>query len=222
MASRFISALRSKVYRSMNEVGAATLKLALLFIALVLPCSANAANNILVFGDSLSAGYGLAIEKSWVHLLQQELQRSYPGFNVVNASISGETTTGGRERIAGALRQFRPAIVIVELGANDGLRGAPIRDIEANLGDIIEKSQRSGAKMLLLGIRLPPNYGLAYTAQFANIYPRLAKRHRILLLPFLLEGVADDQFQADNLHPAAAAQPHIMLNVLQHLSPLLH
>jgi acyl-CoA thioesterase I len=222
MASSFISALRSKVYRSMSEVGAATLKLALLFIALVLPCSAHAAKNILVFGDSLSAGYGLAIEKSWVHLLQQELQRTQPGFSVVNASISGETTTGGRERIAAALQQFRPAIVIVELGANDGLRGAPVRDMEANLGDIIEKSRGSGAKVLLLGMKLPPNYGGPYTAQFARVYPRLAKKHRIPLLPFLLEGVPADQFQADNLHPAAVAQPHIMQNVLQQLKPLLH
>lgn len=189
--------------------------------ALWLPFSAHAAKNILVFGDSLSAGYGLAIEKSWVYLLQQELQRAQPGFSVVNASISGETTTGGRERIAQALKQFHPAIVVVELGANDGLRGAPVRVIEANLGDIIEKSQRSGARVLLLGMRLPPNYGGPYTTQFANVYPRVAKKHGILLLPFLLEGVAPDQFQADNLHPAAAAQAQIMGRVLHSLKPLL-
>ncbi len=111
--------------------------------------------------------------------------------------------------------------MIVELGANDGLRGAPIRDMEANLDYIITRSLRAGARILLLGMKLPPNYGLAYTAQFADVYPRLAKKHHILLLPFLLEGVAADQFQADNLHPAAAAQPHIMQNVLQHLNPLL-
>ena len=187
-----------------------------------LPLAAHAEKNILIFGDSLSAGYGIAIEKSWGHLLQQELQRTQSGFGVVNSSISGETTSGGRERIAQALKQFRPAIVVVELGANDGLRGAPIKDIGANLSYIIEKSQSSGAKILLLGMRLPPNYGEPYITQFANMYPRLAKKYHILLLPFLLEGVAADQFQADNLHPVAAAQQRIMLNVMQELKHLLH
>jgi acyl-CoA thioesterase-1 len=197
-------------------------KIILLLVTLWLPLSAQAANNILMFGDSLSAGYGIAIDKSWGNLLQQELQRTRPGFHVVNASISGETTTGGRERIAKALRQLSPKIVIVELGANDGLRGAPIRNIEANLAYIIKQSQRSGAKVMLLGMKLPPNYGLAYTTQFADVYPRLAKKYRIPLLPFMLEGVAADQFQADNLHPVAGAQPLIMHNVMRKLEPLLH
>lgn len=186
-----------------------------------LPLSAHAAKNIMVFGDSLSAGYGLEIDKSWVNLLQQELQRRQSRFIVVNASISGETTTGGRQRIAKALKQHRPAVVVVELGANDGLRGAPIKDIEANLRYIIEKSRKTGARVLLVGMKLPPNYGETYTTQFANMYPSLAKKYRILLLPFLLEGVAADQFQADNLHPVAEAQQHIMLNVLRELKPLL-
>lgn len=186
-----------------------------------LPLTAYAAKNILVFGDSLSAGYGIAIEKGWVNLLQLELQHTRSGFSIVNASISGETTTGGRQRIAKALKQFQPAIVIVELGANDGLRGAPIKDIQANLGHIIEKSQRSGAKVLLVGMKLPPNYGEPYITRFANVYPRLAKQHRIPVLPFLLEGVAAEQFQTDNLHPVAAAQPRIMLNVMRELKPLL-
>lgn len=197
-------------------------KILLLVFALWLPFNAHAAKNILVFGDSLSAGYGLAIDKSWVYLLQQELQRTQSGFSVVNASISGETTTGGRERIAGALKQFRPVVVVVELGANDGLRGAPIRSIKANLSDIIEKSRKTGAGVLLVGMKLPPNYGEPYITQFANVYPRLAEKHRVRLLPFLLEGVAADQFQADNLHPVADAQQHIMLNVMQELKHLLH
>jgi acyl-CoA thioesterase-1 len=197
-------------------------RIVLLVFALWLPFNAHAEKNILVFGDSLSAGYGLAIEKSWVNLLQQELQRTQSGFSVVNASISGETTTGGRQRITKTLKQHRPSIVIVELGANDGLRGAPIKDIEANLNDIIKQSQRSGAKVLLLGMKLPPNYGEPYITQFANVYPRVAKKHGILVLPFLLEGVAADQFQADNLHPVEGAQQHIMLNVLQELKHLLH
>lgn len=198
------------------------LKISLLIAALWFPFHAHAANKILVFGDSLSAGYGLEIDKSWVNLLRQELQRMQSGYDVVNASISGETTTGGKQRIVGALKQFKPKIVIVELGANDGLRGAPIRNIEANLNYIIDKSNGSGAKVLLLGMRLPPNYGEAYTNSFHNVYLRLAKKHNLLLLPFLLDGVKTDQFQADNLHPTAEAQPHIMLNVLQELKHLLH
>ena len=157
-----------------------------------------------------------------MHLLQLELKHTRPGYRVVNASISGETTAGGKQRIGKALKQFRPGIVIVELGANDGLRGTPIRDMEANLDYIIERSQRAGAKVLLLGMQLPPNYGPGYTKQFADAYPRLAKKNRTPLLPFLLEGVKADQFQADNLHPIAAAQQHIMLNVLRELKPLLH
>ena len=176
----------------------------------------------MVFGDSLSAGYGLAIDKSWVYLLQQELKRTRSGFSVVNASISGETTAGGKQRIDQALRQFKPKIVIVELGANDGLRGTSLQDMEANLDYIIDKSHGAGAKVLLLGMKLPPNYGLAYTSQFADVYQNLAKKHGILLLPFLLEGVKPYQFQSDNLHPIAEAQQHIMLNVLQELKHLLH
>ncbi|MGB9094337.1 MAG: arylesterase [Gallionella sp.] len=187
-----------------------------------LPLSAHAAKNIMVFGDSLSAGYGLDLDKSWVHLLQMELHHNRPEYRVVNASISGETTSGGRQRIAAALKQFHPKIVIVELGANDGLRGTSIRDMEHNLGYIIEKSRSSGARVLLLGMKLPPNYGEPYIAQFANVYPRLAKQYRIRLLPFLLEGVAADQFQADNLHPVAAAQPHILDNVMRELKHLLN
>ncbi len=176
----------------------------------------------MVFGDSLSAGYGLAIDKSWVYLLQQELQRTKSGFSVVNASISGETTAGGKQRIVKALKQFKPKIVVVELGANDGLRGTSIRDMDANLDYIIKKSLGAGAKVLLLGMKLPPNYGPDYTGQFADVYTSLAKKHGILLLPFLLEGVKPDQFQADNLHPVAEAQQHIMLNVMQELKHLLH
>lgn len=194
----------------------------MLVAILLLPHFAYAAKNILVFGDSLSAGYGIAIEKSWPSLLQQELVRTQSIFTAVNVSISGETTTGGRQRIAKALKQHRPAIVIVELGANDGLRGAPIKDIETNLNYIIEQSQLSGAKVLLAGMKLPPNYGGPYTTEFDNIFPRVAKNRGILAVPFLLEGVAPDQFQSDNLHPLATAQQRIMLNVMQELKHLLH
>lgn len=203
-----------------------TLKIILL-VATLWPLAVHAEKNIpekiiLVFGDSLSAGYGIAVEKSWASLLQQELRLAHPGFNIVNASISGETTTGGQQRISRALQQHRPAIVIVALGANDGLRGAPIKNTEANLNYIIEKAKSAQAKVLLIGMKLPPNYGATYITQFQNIFPRLAKKHRTALLPFLLEGVAAEQFLPDNLHPAAAAQAHIMRTVLRELKPLLN
>lgn len=197
------------------------LKIILLVAVLWLPHSAFAAANILVFGDSLSAGYGIAVEESWVSLLQQELQRTHAKYRIVNASISGETASGGRQRIAKALQQHRPAVVILELGANDGLRGFNIADVEANLGSIIKESSQARAKVLLVGIKLPPNYGEPYITQFQNIYPRLAEKHRVKLLPFLLEGVAPEQFQADNLHPNKDAQPLLMRNVLNELKPLL-
>jgi acyl-CoA thioesterase-1 len=194
----------------------------ILVLAIWLPLNAHAEKNILVFGDSLSAGYGIAIEKGWVNLLQQELTRTQSGFSIVNASISGETTVGGKQRIAQALKQHRPAIVILALGANDGLRGYKPADIEANLNAIITQSQRAGAKILLVGMKLPPNYGVSYTTRFNDLFPRLAQKHQILLLPFLLEGVPADQFQPDNLHPTADAQQRIMLNVMQELKHLLH
>ena len=197
------------------------LKIILLVAALWLPLSAHAAKNILVFGDSLSAGYGIAVAESWVSLLQQELARTHPEYRVINASISGETTQGGRQRIAKVLQQHRPAVVIVELGANDGLRGFSVADIETNLGGIIENIQQGRAKVLLVGMKLPPNYGEPYVMQFGKMYPKLAEKYRIRLLPFLLEGVAAEQFQADNLHPASDAQPLLMRNVLKELRPLL-
>lgn len=198
------------------------MKVILLFAALWLPFDAAAARNILVFGDSLSAGYGIAAEQSWPSLLQKELERKGSGYRVVNASISGETTLGGRQRIAKALLLHRPAVVILELGANDGLRGFGTADIEANLDAIIADVTRSGGRVLLLGMRLPPNYGEPYVTQFRNIYPRLAQKRRVRLLPFLLDGVPPEHFQPDNLHPAAEAQPQLMQNVMKELKPLLH
>jgi acyl-CoA thioesterase-1 len=175
----------------------------------------------LIFGDSLSAGYGITIEQSWPNLLQKELTVSQSKFNIVNASISGETTFGGQQRIAKLLWQHRPAIVIVELGANDGLRGSSTSEMAMNLSFIIEQAQRIRAKVLLIGMKLPPNYGEAYLAKYENVFQTLAKKYRISLLPFLLEGVTPEQFQADNLHPLATAQPQIMRLVLHSLTPLL-
>jgi len=199
-----------------------SLKVILLFATLWLPFYAYSAENILVFGDSLSAGYGIPVDKSWVNLLRQELKRTESEFSVVNASISGETTLGGKQRIANTLKQHNPAIVIVALGANDGLRGYKLADTETNLGNIITQSHNSGAKVLLVGMKLPPNYGASYTRSFRELYSRLANKHHILLVPFLLRGVTPDQFQRDNLHPTVDAQQRIMLNVLQELKHLLH
>lgn len=197
------------------------LKIILLFATLTLANFAQAAKNILVFGDSLSAGYGIARDDSWVNLLQRELKINHPQYEVVNASISGETTSGGLRRIGKALQDHHPAVVVVELGANDGLRGGAIAEMEKNLNKIIEQAQKADARVLLLGIQLPPNYGSDYTRQFHTLYPRLAKKHNISLLSFMLEGVPPEQFQADNLHPNAQAQPHIMRHILQSLLPLL-
>ncbi len=190
-------------------------------ILCLLPGIAAAQPAILVFGDSLSAAYGIPREAGWVNLLQQELRRTHPQYQVINASISGETTTGGRQRIAAALSLHRPSIVILELGANDGLRGAPIAGTEANLGAIIQQARKAHAKVLLLGMQLPPNYGADYTAQFKAMYSKLAQRFHTALVPFFLQGITPEQFQADNLHPTAAAQPHILHSILPQLRPLL-
>ena len=187
----------------------------------LLPGISAAQQTILVFGDSLSAAYGIPREAGWVSLLQQELQHSHPQYKVINTSITGETTTGGLQRIPAALRQHQPAIVILELGANDGLRGEPIAGIEANLAALIKQSRKARAKVLLLGMQLPPNYGADYAARFKAMYPKLAQRYHAALVPFFLEGIAPDQFQADNLHPVALMQPRILQNVMQQLKPLL-
>ena len=193
----------------------------MLCCACLLPGVSLAQQTILVFGDSLSAAYGIPREAGWVSLLQQQLRRSHPQYQVINASISGETTSGGRQRLPAAIRQHRPAIVILELGANDGLRGTPIKEIESNLGALIQAARKAQAKVLLVGMKLPPNYGADYTTRFAALYSTLAQRHRVSLVPFLLDGVRPEQFQPDNLHPIAAAQAHILDTVLMRLKPLL-
>lgn len=196
---------------------------ALLLFSMLLAGAAQAAPVILVLGDSLSAAYGLPQATGWVSLLQQRLAREELDYRVVNASISGETTSGGLYRIGQTLAAHRPAIVILELGANDGLRGLPLDTIQANLEGIIRACRRQGATVLLLGMRLPPNYGMAYTRDFQGIYPKLAQRHRLRLVPFILEGIAGqpELLQQDGLHPAADAQPLILENVWKQLRPLL-
>jgi len=201
--------------------GMTTVIIALLIALFLLPSSAHAEKNILVFGDSLSAGYGIARDTSWVKLLADELHRTHPQYALVNGSISGETSGGGLRRIDQALQQHHPDIVILELGANDGLRGNPLPLMRENLSAIIQHAQAAHARVLLVGMRLPPNYGKTYVSEFQTIYVQLAKQHRVALLPFLLDGITAQQFQADNLHPDADAQPRIMDNVLHSLLPLL-
>ncbi|MCB1947692.1 MAG: arylesterase [Burkholderiales bacterium] len=170
---------------------------------------------IMVFGDSLSANYGIPTEAGWVHLLEQRLQTLSPVFQVVNASISGETTLGGRNRIQQAIEQHHPDIVILGLGANDGLRGTAIKTIYENLETIINICQQNNISVLLAGMQLPPNYGMTYTQKFQSIYSQLAQRYQTALVPFLLAGFGEKQefFQTDGIHPTVLAQEKIAENV---------
>lgn len=177
---------------------------------------------IMVFGDSLSAGYGLPQDAGWVSLLKRRLQ-TVSQVSVINNSISGETAMGGRSRIEQALKTHRPDIVIIELGGNDGLRGASIDSIRENLEAIIDACLRHKATVLLAGMQLPPNYGMTYTQKFQDIYPQLAKRHGIKLVPFLLDGFGSKRefFQADGVHPTVQAQEKIVDNVWKVLRTML-
>jgi acyl-CoA thioesterase-1 len=178
---------------------------------------------VLVLGDSLSAAYGLAASQGWVALTAQKMRTTHPTWRVVNASISGETTAGGAARIAAELKRSRPAVVVVELGANDGLRGLSLQQTRANLDQIVAASTRSGARVLLVGMRMPPNFGPIYTQGFEKTYVDLSKKYKTALLPFLLAPIATERknFQADNMHPVAAAQPRLRDHVWPALLPLL-
>lgn len=178
---------------------------------------------ILVYGDSLSAGYGIAVDKGWVTLLANRVQHEGYGFQVVNASVSGETTTGGLARLAHVLSAHAATIVIVELGANDGLRGLPLETTRQNLEAILTLASAKNRAVVLVGMRMPPNYGERYTAEFAAVFQELARRHHASLVPFLLEGVADRPtlMQADGLHPNERGQSIVLDNVWPVLKPLL-
>lgn len=178
---------------------------------------------VLVLGDSLSAAYGLAVDQGWVNLLQQKLTQSGYPHQVVNASVSGDTTSNGLTRIERALKAHEPDIVIVELGGNDGLRAQPIPMIRGNLEKIIERSRATGAKIIITGMRLPPNYGSTYVDQFEAIYPDLASRHGSVLVPFFMAGVATrpELMQPDGVHPTARAQEILLENVWPYLQPQL-
>jgi acyl-CoA thioesterase-1 len=178
---------------------------------------------ILVLGDSISAGFGIDKQQGWVALLEKVLTQEYPQYELINASISGETTSGGANRLKAILEQHQPSLVILELGGNDGLRGTPVKLMTQNLTTMIKLSQEAGAKVLLLGMRIPPNYGQRYSELFAKQYQQLATDFNIALVPFLLNGIAGEtgMMQADGIHPTKNAQPIMMKSVWQALKPLI-
>jgi len=190
----------------------------------VVAVQAAPARSVLVLGDSLSAAHNIATEQGWVHLLEVRLGKMVPPWTVVNASISGETSLSGRKRLPALLAAHRPGVVVIELGANDGLRGLPLEQLRDNLAAMIDAAQAAHARVLLLGIELPVNYGPQYRDGLRAVYADLAKRKHAALLPFLLDGVALDPalMQADGLHPLAAGEPKVLENVWTVLQPLLH
>jgi acyl-CoA thioesterase-1 len=195
----------------------------LLFALATAWSAAAAAGTILVYGDSLSAAYGIGQKEGWVTLLEERLKQRKLDYNVANASISGETTSGGAARIDDALARFRPDVVIVALGGNDGLRGLPVGEIKANLERIVRAAQARKARVLVAGMRMPPNYGQKYTQEFQGAFADVAKQFRTGYVPFLLDGMADrrELFLADQIHPSAQAQPIILDTVWKGLEPLL-
>lgn len=178
---------------------------------------------VLVFGDSLSSGHGVPNAQTWVALLQLRLQKlGYP-YRVINASVSGDTTASGLARLTSALQRHNPSIVILELGGNDGLRALSLAALRSNLAAIIETTRQRNAKILLAGMRMPPNYGIAYATEFERIYTELADQYQLTLMPFFLEGVATvpNMMQDDGIHPTVDAQPVLLENVWQYVQPLL-
>jgi acyl-CoA thioesterase I len=197
------------------------LLLALTFLAV--PASLSAGKTIVVVGDSLSSGYGMAAEQSWVAMLRERLQDKGYGYDVVNASIAGDTSSGGRSRLPRLLQAHSPSLVVIELGGNDGLRGQPIDLLRDNLAKMIELSKAAGARVVLAGMQLPPNFGPSYTRSLAAVYSDLAREYAVDLVPFLLEGVAlhPELMQSDGIHPNAAGQKIVFANMWQILSKVL-
>jgi len=194
-----------------------------LFVALVANAGAMAAPVVLVVGDSISAGYGLPVGTGWTTLLQQRLLAEHYPQRVVNASISGDTTAGGRARLDALLATNHPAVTVIELGGNDGLRGGSLDAMQANLDAMVTTAQKSGSRVLMVGLRLPPNYGPAYVHRFESTFSDVARARKIALVPFLFEGFAEDDamFQGDRIHPVIAAQARMLDNVWPRLKPLL-
>lgn len=201
------------------------LRLITLFITLLchLPGTFASEGTILVYGDSISAAYGMDQEQGWVNLLSERLDTEHPGYRVVNASVSGETTGGGLTRLPKSLSLHQPDVLVLELGGNDGLRGYPIEKIRGNLDAMIRQSKEAGTKILLIGMVLPPNYGRRYITAFEQIFTDLADLHQVPFVPFLLNGVATtrDLVQRDGIHPTVEAQPMILEDVYPVLESLL-
>ncbi|MDQ6620311.1 MAG: arylesterase [Pseudomonadota bacterium] len=196
----------------------------LLALAHTLPVPAQAAAPvILIVGDSISAGYGLAPDRGWARLLRDRLRDQGYRFDVVNASISGDTTAGGRSRLPALLREHHPAVVVIELGGNDGLRGGDVKVMRDNLDAMVGMARKAGARVLLVGMRMPPNYGPAYTQQFAAAYADVAHKNAATLVPFFFEGFAEtgEWFQPDRIHPTVSAQPRLLENLWPALKGLL-
>lgn len=195
----------------------------LVFFSLAIPALASQ-NRILVVGDSISAAYGIESDAAWARLLQKRLQeQGLTSWQVINASISGETTDGGLRRLPKLLEQHSPQVVVIELGGNDGLRGFPPNVIESNLETMITLAREADARVLLVGMQIPPNYGERYTTMFANIFPKLSDRYNTALVPFFLQGIydQDELMQDDGIHPTAPAQPRLLDNLWPELEPLL-
>jgi len=197
--------------------------ISLMFCGFQLSALERNTHRILVLGDSISAGYGLPVNTSWVNLLQDNLKKNHDSFTLFNSSISGETSAGGKVRIASLLQQHQPNIVILELGANDALRGFPLNTSYQNLLQIIQMCKAKGAQVLILGMRIPSNYGLEYTAQFASMFVDLSKNTKSALVPFFFEGIATkrEYFQDDGIHPNQAAQIILLNNMLPEFKKLL-
>lgn len=200
--------------------------LALLTAGLTTPLHAATPSNLLVLGDSLSAEYGIARGAGWVALLAHQMQQDKPTWQVVNASISGETTAGGLARLEALLKQHHPQVVVIELGGNDALRGFSLQTTENNLVRMVQTCQATKAKVLLIGMQVPPNYGASYAKDFTNMFARIAKQHQTNLVPFMLKGVADAAdptalFQADRIHPTAKAHPIILAHIWPVLKKIL-
>ena len=195
----------------------------MLFLLLAFLNATACGANLLILGDSLSAAYGLAPREGWPTLLEERLKQKRFDYSVVNASISGETTSGGATRIGEALNRAKPAVVIVALGGNDGLRGLPTSQMKANLSRMVEAAQRRGARVLLVGVRVPPNYGARYAREFEAAFVEVATRYRVPLVPYILKGIGErrELMQEDNIHPTAAAQSKILENIWPKLQPLL-
>jgi len=204
-------------------LGAAVRLLAGVALVVAATSAYSAPKNLLVLGDSLSAEYGLQRGTGWAGLLQQRLQQSKADYQVVNASISGDTTIGGRNRLPALMTQHKPEVLVIELGANDALRGLPLKTSQDNLQAMIDLARQQKAKVLLVGMQIPPNYGPDYTRRFAGMFQELAKSNKVALVPFFFEGIAADLslFQADRIHPNEQAQPRLLDNVWPYLKPLV-